>query len=85
MELVDRWNISASFSVTSSGSRNHNKLLPALKLPEITGSLLHVFVWPTTLMTYVSPQVSWSNVQLELLELQVMIVPLLSTADTSWV
>lgn len=56
-----------------------------LKLPEFTGSLLHVFVWLTTLMTYVFPQDSWSKVQLELVELQVVIAPLLSTADTTWV
>lgn len=62
-----------------------NSFIPVLKLPEITGSLLHVFVWLTTLMTYVSPQVSWSKVQLELLELQVVIAPLLFTADTTWV
>lgn len=61
------------------------RFVPVLKLPEITGSLLHVFVWLTTLMTYVSPQVSWSKVQLELVELQVVIIPPLSTADTTWV
>lgn len=56
-----------------------------LKLPEITDSLLQEFVWLTTLMAYVSPQVSWSNVQFELVELQLVITPLLFTADTTWV
>lgn len=60
-------------------------LAPVLSLSATAGLLLHVFVQPTTLITQLSPQVSWSKVQLELLELQVVITPLLSTADTTWV
>lgn len=89
MELGDREGIFNLFQILVTPLATHNVLnyrfIPVIRLAEVTGSLLHEFVWPTTLMTYVSPQVSWSKVQLELVELQVVMTPLLSTADTTWV
>lgn len=60
--------------------------LPVLSLWAKASSLLQLLVRPTTLMAYISPHLSWLKVQLELVELQVVTVPLLSLADTtcSW-